>query len=194
VTPSNLLLSAFPPEFADLAEHPPAGWLLACTGVGAVTAAATTAKLLAEHRPSRVLFIGTCGAYDERLNLGCLISVRAILATSLDELEGRAFRPEIERIRWEPGWSLPFPAHVVAVTPAITRTFAGAQCLARIATAEHLELSGVFEACQAANIPAAAALVVVNQVGPDAHDQWKANHAEGSRRLVAALRETGLFG
>jgi len=183
----GLLLAAFPPELAGLDERPPPGWRVALAGVGAIAAAAATARLLAEERPDRLLFVGTCGAYDGRLPVGALLSASEVLAVSLDELEGRAYRPGPERRRWAPGWALPFPGHAVAVTPAITRTAEGAARLAAVAAAEHLELSGVFEAAQAAGVPAAAALAVANRVGPEAHAEWRARHAEASRALVAAL-------
>jgi purine-nucleoside phosphorylase len=185
----GLLLAAFPPELAGLDAAPPPGWRVAVTGVGAVTAAASTARLLAEAGASRVLFVGTCGAYDGRLRVGDLVAARAALATSLDELEGRADRPGIERVRFEATWSLPprLAPHLVAVTPAITVTAAGAARLARVAAVEHLELSGVFAAAQAAGVPVAAALGVANRVGPGAHREWAENHAAVSAALVAAL-------
>lgn len=185
----SLLLAAFPPELAGLDASPPPGWRVAAAGIGAVTAAAASARLLAEHRPSRVLFLGTCGAYDDRLAVGDLLLAAAAIATSLDELEGRAYRPEAERVRFEATWAPPlsFPAHAVAVPSAITRTVAGARRLAAIAAAEHLELTGVFAACHAAGVPVAAALAVANRVGPDAHAEWTANHARVSRALVAAV-------
>jgi nucleoside phosphorylase len=184
----SLLLAAFPPEFAEFNENPPAGWALACTGVGAVAAAASAMKSLLELRPDRALFLGTCGAYDDCARLGEIIAVREVIAASLDEAEGRAYRPDIERTRWTADWSLPFPAHSVLVPPAITQTQAGALRLAAYAAVEHLELSGVFEACHLAGVPAAAALVVVNRVGPHAHGEWAANHELGSRNLVRAVR------
>jgi nucleoside phosphorylase len=189
----GLLLAAFPPEFADCSESPLRDWKMVCTGVGAIAAAVTTARLLSEARPERVLFLGTCGAYDDRLALGDFISAARVIAVSLEELEGRAYRPGIEITRWEAGWSLPFPGHAVAVPPAITQTEEGARQLSALAMAEHLELSGVFAACLAVEIPVAAALVVVNRVGPRAHAEWQANHAEGSRRLVRALRNSGVL-
>src|SRR5512133_808311 len=189
-TPENLLLAAFSPELAGLDAAPPAGWRVALTGVGALAAAATTARLLVEVRPARVLFVGTCGAYDARLAIGDHLSASEALAVSLDELEGRAYRPEIERTRWAAGWPLParFPGHAVAVPPAITRTQEGASRLATVAAAEHLELTGVFAACAEAGVPAAAALAVANRVGPDANAEWRADHARVSRDLIAALR------
>ncbi len=189
----RLLLSAFVPELGPFAATPPAGWAVATVGVGAVTAAAATARLLAERRPEAVLFLGTCGRYDTRLDhLECLWAGEAI-ATSVEEVRGAAYRPGIEATRWPATLAGPWPGHPVAVPPAITATAEGAALLATVAPAEHLELTGVFAACQQAGVPCGAALVVVNEVGPEAASQWQANHAEGSRRLVAALVASGWF-
>jgi nucleoside phosphorylase len=192
-THEGLLLAAFSPELAGLDAAPPSGWHVALTGVGALAAAAATARLLVEVRPSRVLFVGTCGAYDERLGVGDLLSATEAIATSLDELEGRAYRPEIERTRWLAGWSLPLPAHAVAVPPAITCTADGARRLAAVAAAEHLELTGVFSACAEAGVPAAAALAVANRVGPAANAEWRTHHARVSRELIVALRSSSVL-
>jgi nucleoside phosphorylase len=188
--PHSLLLAAFPPELAGLDASPPPGWRVAAVGVGAIAAAAATATLLAAERPERVLLVGTCGAYDGRLVLGDLILAEVAIATSLEELDGRAYRPALERTRFEATWrpDLALPAHAVAVPPAITATSDGARRLAAVAAAEHLELAAVFAACQAAGVPAAAALAVANRVGPDANAEWRANHAGVSAALVAAVR------
>ena len=191
--PRGLLLAAFPPELAGLDRATPAGWRVACTGVGAVEAAVATARALAEEPAARVLFLGTCGAYDERLAVGDLLSAAEAIATSLDEVEGRAYRPTPERTRWPAGWVLPLPPYPVAVPPAITRSTAGARALAACAAVEHLELSGVFAACAAARVPAAAGLAVANRVGPAAHEEWLANHARVSRALVEALQARGVL-
>lgn len=187
----DLLLAAFPPELAGLDVDPPAGWTARCTGVGALAAAVATARLVAEICPARVLFVGTCGAYDGRLAVGDLLAASEAIATSLDEQELRACRPESERVRWACTWKLPLAAHVVAVPPAITVS----ECtpLAAVAAAEHLELTGVFAACHAAGVPVAAALGVANRVGPGARAEWKANHARVSEALVAALRAHGIL-
>jgi purine-nucleoside phosphorylase len=189
MTAPSLLLAAFAPELAGLDAVPPPGWRVATVGVGAVAAAAATARLLAEARPARVLLVGTCGAYDGRLLVGDVLAASPVVATSLEELEGRAHRPEIERTRWEATWALPeaFPVHAVAVPPAITSSEEGARRLAAVAAAEHLEASGVFAACHEAGVPVAAALAVANRCGPDASTEWRASHARVSRALVAAL-------
>jgi purine-nucleoside phosphorylase len=183
----GLILAAFPPELAGLEAHPPPGWRVGVCGIGAVTAAATTARLLAERPASRVVLIGTCGAYDGRLAIGDLVAVSTAIATSLDELGGRADRPSLEAARWEATLRLPFPAHPVAVTPGITVDPAGAAALARLAAAEHLEVTGVFAAASAAGVPVGALLGVANRVGPSAHAEWQAHHARVSAALVEAL-------
>jgi purine-nucleoside phosphorylase len=190
VTAPSLLLAAFPPELAGLDRTPPPGWRAATTGVGAVTAAVATAALIARHRPRRVLFVGTCGAYDARLEVGDLVLAAEAIATSLEEVSGRAYRPAVERVRFEATWApaLPLGRCAVAVPPAITRSAAGARALGRIAAAEHLELTGVFAACHAAGVPVAAALAVANRVGPRAHAEWREHHARVSRTLADALR------
>lgn len=189
----SLLLAAFPPELAGLDRAPPAGWIVATTGVGAVAAAVETARLVARHHPARVLFVGTCGAYDARLSVGDLLSAAEAVAASLDEREGRAYRPSIERVRWPATWPLPLDAHPVAVPPAITCSAAGARALAEVAPAEHLELTGVFAACHAAGVPIAAALAVANRVGPGAQSEWTANHRRVSRALADALTALGVL-
>ena len=182
-----LLLAAFPPELAGLDASPPTGWRVACTGVGALAAATVTARCLAERRYDRVLFVGTCGAYDDRLAVGDLLAASAALSVSLDVLEGRAYRAGPEVVRWAAGWTLPFPSHEVAVTPGVTCTVEGARRLSQVAAAEHLELTGVFAAAAAAGVPVAGALAVANRVGPGAHAEWMLNHARVSRKLIEAL-------
>jgi futalosine hydrolase len=189
----KLLLAAFPPELGPMLEQPPKGWVSVCTEVGALAAAVSTTRLLRELLPTEVLFVGTCGTYDSRVQVGSLVSVSEVVASSIEELEGAAYRPSLERTRWATQVPLPFPAHAVAAPPAITATHEGARVLSQAAPLEHLELPGVLEACRESNVPCGAALVVVNEVGPRAHEQWKTNHAAGSAKLLEALVSAGVF-
>lgn len=190
---ASLLLAAFPPELADLDSHPPKGWHVACTGVGAIQAAVSTARIVAETRPDRVLFIGTCGAYDERLKLGDIFAVSEAISTSVEELKGGAYRPESQRTGWPSTWGVPFPPRAVVVPPAITKTDEGGRLFGALAPAEHLEITGIFAACHEAKVPVAALLIVANRVGPGAQRAWQTNHVTMSRRLVETLQEMNLF-
>jgi len=188
-----LLLAAFPPELAGLGDAPPQGWRVGLTGAGAIAAAATTARLLAEDKPSKVLFVGTCGAYRTDLDIGGCVAVSEAVATSVPEIRRRAYRPGIEATRWSAGWDLPLPRHSLAAPPAITTDPDDAALLAGVAGVENLEVAGVFAACAAACVPAAAALVVANRVGPNAHGEWAANHEGASGKLVDTLMALGVF-
>lgn len=185
----KLLLGAFPPELGPFLEHPPEGWRVACTGVGALLAAAATARLLEELRPTAVLFLGTCGHYDDRLAIGDHLWAAEAIATSLAELRGEAYRPVIEETRWATTLDGPLPAYGVVVPPAITKTREGAALLGALGAVEHLELTGVYAACHAVQVPVGAALAVVNEVGPDAQAQWRANQKKGSLALIDRLAD-----
>lgn len=189
----KLLLGAFPPELGPLLEQPPAGWRVACTGVGALAAAAATARLLAELKPEAVLFLGTCGHYDGRLAIGDHLWAAEAIASSLAELKGEAYRPGIETTRWATTVEGPLPRHAVVVPPAITKTREGAALLGRLGPVEHLELTGVYAACHAAGVAVGGALAVVNEVGPEAQAQWRANQKAGSLRLIERLRDLKAF-
>ena len=189
----KLLLGAFPPELGPLLERPPEGWRAMCTGVGALCAASTTARLLERMKPDAVVFVGTCGHYDARLKIGDHLWAAETVSGSLAELRGEAYRPTLEPTRWVATLEGPLPSQTVVVPPAITVTRAGAALLGTLGAAEHLELTGVYAACHLARVPVGAALAVVNEVGPDAQAQWRANQEQASRDLRAHLRDLKVF-
>jgi purine-nucleoside phosphorylase len=163
--------------------------------VGQLLAAASTARLLEELKPESVLFVGTCGHFDERLRIGDRIWAAEAISSSLGERRGESYRPVVEETRWKATRApLDLLPAAVVVPPAITRTLEGAALFAPLGEAEHLELTGVYAACHAVDVPVGAALAVVNQVGPEAQAQWKAHHAGASRDLIAALQAMGVFG
>jgi purine-nucleoside phosphorylase len=144
-----------------------------------------------------VLFVGTCGAYDERLAIGDLLEVTEAVSVSMEEADGRAYRPSIECVRWPATMSFPHPlalqTSTVAVPVAISKTIEGAKLLAQTAPAEHLEVTGVFAACHGAGVPCGAVLGVADHVGPEAHQEWKANNKQVSNALIATLKAKGVF-
>jgi purine-nucleoside phosphorylase len=131
------------------------------------------------------------------LAVGDLIEAAEALSVSLEELEGRAYRPAIECVRWAATLAhrmpLAIPAHTVAVPMGITRSAEGAQRLSACAAVEHLELTGVFAACHEAGIPCGAVLGVADRVGPSSHSEWKANNVRVSQDLIQTLTSKGVF-
>jgi len=190
----DLLLSAFPPELGDLLETPPPGWMAACTGIGPLAAALETSRLLALHGPGRVLFLGTCGAYDGRLQVGEFLAVVEVLDRTLAEARDEAYRPALQESRWMADYLPPFAPHTVLAPPTITLSPEGARQLAAFGAAENLELGGVFAACKVRGVPVGAALAVANRVGPESHGEWAAHHSAASAGLRKVLRENGFLG
>jgi purine-nucleoside phosphorylase len=188
----GLVLAAIEPELAGLNKTPP-GWSVALTGIGGLASAASAARLLEATRPSKVLFVGTCGAYSPGLKIGDCIAASAAVAISVPEIQQRAYRPKKETAKWSATWALPLPPTVVASAPAITANHDDALLLGQVADAENLEVAGIFASCHQANVPVAAALAVSNQVGPACHAEWRENHSSVCKKLVAMLWNLGVF-
>jgi hypothetical protein len=55
---------------------------------------------------------------------------------------------------------------------------------------EHMEAYGFALACNRANVPWACVLAITNEVGPDAHAQWREHRSacEAAARVAAAAR------
>jgi purine-nucleoside phosphorylase len=167
-------------------------------GIGAVDAAAGAARAILEHRPRRVLFVGTAGVYPrgreglsrEGLPIGGAAVAGELVCVSTAALRGDGYLPEPQIVRAASSPRLsallsstdgPWPT--VACPLAITRSAALAR---RIATAtgallENLEAFAVARAAVAAGVEFAAVLGVANRVGPVAHDEWRAHHRRASR-------------
>jgi nucleoside phosphorylase len=205
----TLVVSAWEPELASLRRllnRVRAGTLtLRPVGVGPVEAAIGAARAIAELRPQRLIFVGTAGAYPAgrgTLAVGGVAVARELILTSTAALRGDGYLPQIQPVREEGSASLRAallaaappgtPAVTVACPLAITSTAALARKITRAggAALENLEVFAVARAARAAALPFAAVLGVANDVGPAAHQQWRANHLTASRaacRVVARL-------
>ncbi|HVY38677.1 MAG TPA: phosphorylase [Polyangia bacterium] len=203
LTGRTLVVSAFEPEIAPLRRlvRGLAGVRLAPVGVGAVDAAAGAARAILQHRPRRVLFVGTAGVYPsapgrDDLPIGGAAVAGAIVCVSTAALRGDGYLPEPQVVRAEgtPRLSALLsssagPGPAVACPLAITRSAALAR---RIATAtgaslENLEVFAVARAAAAAGVDFAAVLGVANRVGPLAHDEWRAHHRRASRAAATLV-------
>jgi purine-nucleoside phosphorylase len=189
----GLVLAAVEPELAGLGKVPPLGWSVALTGIGGLAAAASAARLLEAMRPPKVLFVGTCGAYSLGLKIGDCIAASQAVAVSIPEIQQRAYRPQKETAKWQATWALPLPLAVVASAPAITASLDDALLLGQMASAENLEIAGIFASCYQANVPVAAALAVSNQVGPACHAEWRENHPSVCKKLLEMLGNLRVF-
>jgi len=180
-----LVLAAVREELGELRGY--------TVGIGPVAAAAATAALLAEHRPSAVVLVGTCGAYPGGPAIGTVIAAARV---------GLAFGVAAMGLGYVPRPPAPIACdpqlltrigipHVPVLTcGAVTTDPVLASRLADGWACEHLEAFGVATACLNAGVPFVAVLGVANDVGPSAHAEWLANRElaqDAARETVRAL-------
>lgn len=157
-------------------------------GVGMVCAAARMARLLAAHRPARVVLVGTAGAYPVpgAPRMGEVVTASRVALGSGTAALGRGYvpcaPPPIAAVT-----VAGLPAHGVLCCTAITSDAVLAVALGTHATVEHMEAYGAALACVDAGVPFSAVLGITNVVGPDAHAQWKANRAAAQAAAVRAV-------
>lgn len=168
-------------------------------GVGVVDAASGTMRCITQHRPDRVVLLGTCGAMPSSgLAVGDVVVGRSALLADAAVVEGRAAMPY-------PAEAIPLdaslledlvaagarPARIVN-TVGVTTDDALATKLAELGEVEHLEAYAVARACVLAEIPCVVVLGIANVVGSSGRDEWRTHHLEASARAaevaVRALR------
>jgi len=189
----RLIVSAWLPEQESLIRHfagrADVEFLL--TGIGPLRAAAAVAHRLARGDVAQVLFVGTAGAYDGQAcpllsawgvssarftdgaaALGCSYFPATKDASPFEEWVAESVESEKRRV-------------ICVCPPSITRDETTAVALAKFGELENLEIAAVATACAVTKVPWQAFLGVSNAVGPNAHEEWKAYHAEASRAAQA---------
>jgi nucleoside phosphorylase len=203
-----LILSAWEPEVASLrrtlarasAQAIARSTVCRPVGVGAIDAAIGAARAIAEIEPTQILFVGTAGGYPSARPtpaIGAVAIPATFLLASTATLRGDGYvpAPMVLRQPATPGlWDQltrvapQGAAFTIATSPlAITRTAALARRLARDtgAAVENLEVFAVARAAAAAALPMAAILGIANQVGPQAHVEWRQHHLAASKAACA---------
>lgn len=164
-------------------------------GVGPVEAALGAALAMQRFRPRMAILAGTCGAFPGTgLAVGDVVVVESAALTSSDAAAGLSYVPGspipatpdpelLGRLR-ERGLRSAACATAVAITvdPGHVRALAG-QGFA----VEHLEAAGFLRAAARCAVPAACVLGVANEVGPGAHEAWKANAPAAAAAALAAV-------
>jgi nucleoside phosphorylase len=203
--PRTLVISAFEPEIAPLRPvvRGSRRTTLAAAGIGAVDAAVGAARAIEVTRPTRVIFVGTAGAYGGArradLEIGSAAVVGEIAFVSTAALRGEAYFPAPTAVRAETTRRLRAAlaaaagdAHAprpVACPLAITRSAALGRRIAAATGAdlENLEAFAVARAAAAAGVEFAAVLGVANRVGPTGHAEWRRHHHAASRAACALV-------
>ena len=165
-------------------------------GIGPVDAALGAAAALAE-RPAAAVFVGTCGAFPGTgLEIGAAVVVERSVLTASDAAAGLSYVPgPAQRTAYADralcaalaGGGAPLVGAATVV--AITRDAERAAALRRTSgcEVEHMEAHAFLRAAETAGIPAACVLGVSNEVGPLAHEQWKAHAPIAAGAAVGVL-------
>lgn len=169
----------------------------AAIGVGPVEAALGAQAALAS-RPSAAILVGTCGAFPSaRLPIGRAVCVERSFLSCPDVAAERSYVPPLAQVESRADAALAaslceaagLPRVGCVTTPAITRDETSAELFAARTgvEVEHLEAHAFLRAAERAGVPAACVLGVANLVGPNAHEEWKANAAAASEAVAGAL-------
>lgn len=183
---------------AALEREPRAGLRLEALGVGPVEAALGAAEALRSPGLRAAIFIGTCGAFPGTgLSIGEAVVVRRSWLSASDAAAGHAYipAPAAGATHGDPrlcaalAGAAGLPLVDAATVVAITRSAGHAQALAQASgtQVEHLEAFAFLRAAERAGVPAACVLGVSNEVGPKAHEEWKANADRASAAAAEAL-------
>ncbi len=167
-------------------------------GIGPVDAALGAASALA-RRPDTAIFVGSCGAFPgSALPIGSAVVVERSVLTASDAAAGLSYVPGPAQVEARGDAALcaalaagGAPLVGAATVVAITRDAGRAAQLQRFTgcETEHLEAFSFLRAAAAAGVPAACVLGVSNEVGPLAHEQWKAHGDEAAAAAIAVLQQ-----
>ncbi len=204
--PRTLVISAFEPEIEPLRPlvRGARRVKLAAVGIGAVDAAVGAARAIAAARPTRVLFVGTAGAYGGArrragLEIGSAAVVGEIACVSTAALRGEAYLPEPTAVRADTTPRLRAALAAAAGRAGVPRAVACPLAITRAAALgrrisagtgadlENLEVFAVARAAAAAGVEFAAVLGVANRVGPGGHAEWRRHHRIASRAACAVV-------
>lgn len=163
----------------------------AVLGVGPVRAAAELARLLATKRPEGVVLVGSAGCYGAGHQLGQAYVAERLGTGDAGAAAGQGYVPLAPPVlEADPTLRnrVDCDGARVLTLAAITTAPEVVDLLAQDWDLEHMEAYAAAWACRCAGVPFLAVLGVANRVGPDAHDEWRANRAVAE----AAAREAVL--
>jgi nucleoside phosphorylase len=171
--------------------------LAAAVGIGLVDFSAGLSPLLNQHGISRALLTGSCGVYPgfrERWPIGSLVRPdRVTLGDPAEACRQAYFPAPLERecrFEEEPdfGPEPEFGGHCLTLA-AITSCDHAARRLEAFyqAAFEQMEAFAFARLCRSHGVPAAGLFAVVNEVGAQAHRQWRAQARAGAEQCAAVL-------
>lgn len=175
-------VAAIKEELSDLPGH--------VLGIGPYVSAVRAAQLVARDRPAALVWVGTAGRYPGGPPIGSVILGGRLGLGDGTARAGLGYVPgALPPIESSGDWlQIGIPTASVLTLPAITSDFHLAQQFALDGwQAETMETFLVAWVCAEARVPFAALLGITNDVGPNAHEEWRENreHVQEEVRRVA---------
>ena len=171
---------------------------IAALGIGYLEAALRLNNILRDRNYSRIIFLGTAGAYSEELQIGEIVLVSQVALLNLGATLGHSYVPR--------------DYDSYQSSPPTTHHSATANCLSsleittcetlpktiirhsafdiRLPLVENMELYGIAKIASEQNIPWSALLGITNYTNANAHQDWKAHHERVSKQLCEAFLST----
>jgi nucleoside phosphorylase len=185
----TLICSAIETETSILKEQNVHHHLIKPLGIGFLEAAIHLSEIvLQDSSIKQVVFVGTCGAYQNSglKNFDIVQTHDHCLVGSASYLNA-AYFPEamIQQIRSKPAISCVLPSVKSATVLEITKSneLAANIAIKTQASVEQMELFGLARFAQRHSLPFTSFLIVTNLVGRNSHEEWQKNHLEAERCL-----------
>jgi len=168
-------------------------------GIGLIESASTLTRLIVEHGPSEIVFVGTAGSYGEG---DILDIVESYSASNIEHslLMGTAYTPIDNHISYDNFQyqmrSISYPNPDVS-RETIVNSSNYITTDSKIATKymqmgigyENMEFYSVLEVARVFDIPAKGILVVTNFCSAGAHQDFVTNHARAMEVLTNYIEE-----
>lgn len=161
------------------------------TGIGALAAAASAREIASRAQGAHVVFIGTAGTFGE-FKKPWLCTARRVCWLPSGERTGISYGIPVGHLPCEslsPDHSLGLEAKTVICSPSISLTRDFAACwsdqLDPHECVENLEIWSCIRGLKQTVQRIDVILGITNQVGPDAHAQWKKWHLDAAEMTAS---------
>ena len=171
-------------------------------GVGIIDSAICLTRICLQYMPRNLLFIGSAGSYDSKLEIGTLFFSTHATQIEMSFLQNQSYTPIDNSISVELN---NFVSHETLIranisqatvnsSNYITKTSAyNEMMLSANILLENMEAFSVFRVARYFNIPCLAILCVSNVVCDDSHQQWIGNRALVATRFEEVMQKFHIF-
>ncbi len=165
--------------------------LIQSLGIGFLNSALNLEKLIQVQAITEIIFIGTAGSYTDSLEIGEIVTVSSSSALNLGAVLELAYVPTKQEhfdLNIFEGFKSAqcFSSLEISRQEIIAEKLI-AQNQSEKYLVENMELYGIAAVAKRHEIPLRALLGITNYINPNAHEDWKANNLEVSKKLCASI-------